>query len=1161
VGNGHWCDVVLSNDRWKFMLLNTYPNSSRADTAAIQNNIQKQLNSPHSKSPFPNDQDSDSEVMLTLPYVQWVFDARNVPSLIDSGALMKDMLVRVNNIRNRYNGTEKYSLVGMITNITQPSDKSGNRNRSETTEPVYEVQLKYHHGKVRVLKADLSDVNSDVDMRKRLLMSNIGSDGIPTVLSDVLTFAVENKMNKWKVIGSDDKEICSDYDEIVNDLGSTAYRSPSKNGGGSPSRPFSPGKVNNINSPGRISSPSKESKKLIKSYFLSRSSYFHQMRFLVWQYINHQSRKNNNSNDSYNNSEMPPAAIDNEKLIAQLCYSEEMIEYLYDKFGQTNILDVDNFTHITKSRVINMTRLEELVSPKSHKAIYLSPLTHNNLIKLDSTTSNNNNDSSTNPEIKKSNSNYISTINNDFDDDDDMIFDVSADDRYENYGGEQQNQSYAGDNNKKVDLVSQHTDDDDSNVFPLLHDDSVGDIKKESPKIESTAIEPKKETTEPTSVKLVQKEPMPIQPDILYDLVVRKIELSELLQTELAGKNDPFVILSLDCVSFRYKTSCKENVGLEAIWNDLSAPFQAVGSVLLSNPLKVQVYDRNTLRESVLIGEGSAKIVNDSILSVKLSNKDKNCAAGLADIVFDVKINNTVKLSEFKVGDRVEGKYRGEGMWYSAHVCKVNSDGTYDLDYDDGDHEDAVIAGYVRYPNSDNYDVTTSDAANIHQSFDIGDKVEICDKDGQSWKVGTIAKSNNNGTFDVKYDDGTSVNQVLVDKIRYHNECTYKEGDRVEGRFGRRDKWFPAKVSRVNRDGTYDLEYDDGDRESNVIPSCVRLLNSNSNAEILTSASPTLKEGDRVEGKYKGGDKWFKGRVTRVNRDGTYDLEYDDGDREFKVISGCVRLEKKPETRLYEDEGDPFADDDSPRKDDFVMDANQWYDVTITKIRASSLSNVEMIGKNDPYVILTLEQASFKFISEVLKDSGNKGLWDELSASFQALGSVLLNTPLKVQVYDQNTVSKDVLIGEGSAKIVNDSILNISLSIPTNKSASRGNVEITLSVKPATNIHVNNSTNISGKAITATENKTENSKKTTASSTIPPSDTAQNSSKQQIVKEPSKANSDGPLKAGTKVEAFYNGAYSPGVIVKLQKDGTFDVNFDNTDDIVYHMQRNLIRKL
>ena len=47
-------------------------------------------------------------------------------------------------------------------------------------------------------------------------------------------------------------------------------------------------------------------------------------------------------------------------------------------------------------------------------------------------------------------------------------------------------------------------------------------------------------------------------------------------------------------------------------------------------------------------------------------------------------------------------------------------------------------------------------------------------------------------------------------------EESFEEGDKIEARFGGRDKWFKGKISYKNRDGSYEIRYDDGDSERNV---------------------------------------------------------------------------------------------------------------------------------------------------------------------------------------------------------------------------------------------------------------------------------------------------------------------------------------------------------
>ena len=47
--------------------------------------------------------------------------------------------------------------------------------------------------------------------------------------------------------------------------------------------------------------------------------------------------------------------------------------------------------------------------------------------------------------------------------------------------------------------------------------------------------------------------------------------------------------------------------------------------------------------------------------------------------------------------------------------------------------------------------------------------------------------------------------------------------------------------------------------------------------------------GDRIKARFNGGDDWFNGRVAKVNNDGTYDVDYDDGDEETHVVADLMR--------------------------------------------------------------------------------------------------------------------------------------------------------------------------------------------------------------------------------------------------------------------------------
>lgn len=65
---------------------------------------------------------------------------------------------------------------------------------------------------------------------------------------------------------------------------------------------------------------------------------------------------------------------------------------------------------------------------------------------------------------------------------------------------------------------------------------------------------------------------------------------------------------------------------------------------------------------------------------------------------------------------------------------------------------------------------------------------------------------------------------------------------------------------------------------------------------IEKNLSDMFGEGTIVEGNYKGIGKWYRAKIHSRNAEGTYDVHYDDGEREERVGADRVRLlAKKPE--------------------------------------------------------------------------------------------------------------------------------------------------------------------------------------------------------------------------------------------------------------------------
>jgi len=113
-------------------------------------------------------------------------------------------------------------------------------------------------------------------------------------------------------------------------------------------------------------------------------------------------------------------------------------------------------------------------------------------------------------------------------------------------------------------------------------------------------------------------------------------------------------------------------------------------------------------------------------------------------------------------GTRIEGNYRGLGTWYPGVVAAVHEDGSADLDYDDGEKELRVAAALVR-PEP----VAAPTAA----------------ASGAALVAGTL----------------------------------------VEGNYRGLGRWYPGRIASVNADGSADLDYDDGEKETGLAASLIRL--------------------------------------------------------------------------------------------------------------------------------------------------------------------------------------------------------------------------------------------------------------------------------------------------------------------------------------------------
>jgi Tudor domain len=91
--------------------------------------------------------------------------------------------------------------------------------------------------------------------------------------------------------------------------------------------------------------------------------------------------------------------------------------------------------------------------------------------------------------------------------------------------------------------------------------------------------------------------------------------------------------------------------------------------------------------------------------------------------------------------------------------------------------------------------------------------------------------------------------------------------------------YYPGRIVAIYEGGTFDVLTDKIGMQTNLTTS------------FLQRSPHVLEDGAVVQAKFQGaGDIWYRGRIKRVNADGTFDIVYDDGDKEYSVEPEHIRF-------------------------------------------------------------------------------------------------------------------------------------------------------------------------------------------------------------------------------------------------------------------------------
>jgi len=262
----------------------------------------------------------------------------------------------------------------------------------------------------------------------------------------------------------------------------------------------------------------------------------------------------------------------------------------------------------------------------------------------------------------------------------------------------------------------------------------------------------------------------------------------------------------------------------------------------------------------------------------------------------------------------MDAHYKGGMAMLSGVIVGKGMDDTYDIEYTDGQIETEVPIALIRasMANGDKREESDKpDTGADAGDFSVGTRVEGRYKGKAKYYPGTIVRTRLDGSYDVQYDDGEKEIRVSRNLIRVSGGesraytspsrrgggskspraagsspgegVVIREGDTVEAKFEGRGRYLPARITRDRGDGTYDLEYSDGRREYLVMNDNIRVgVGSISRSTSFVGGS-IVRTGDKVEARYKGEKHYTAGTVVATDVDDTFDIEYDDGRIEFGV--------------------------------------------------------------------------------------------------------------------------------------------------------------------------------------------------------------------------------------------------------------------------------------
>ncbi|GMF57779.1 unnamed protein product [Phytophthora fragariaefolia] len=225
----------------------------------------------------------------------------------------------------------------------------------------------------------------------------------------------------------------------------------------------------------------------------------------------------------------------------------------------------------------------------------------------------------------------------------------------------------------------------------------------------------------------------------------------------------------------------------------------------------------------------------------------------------------------YESGDRVEARFQGRERYFAGKIKKCRTDGSYDIEYDDGEMELRVRPKYIKREEAKKREEskkqsppppTQSDVSSSEATWTKGQKVEAKIRGYQDYVKCIVFRVNADGSCDLELESGDLSKRVPGYDIRADTSAKVKPRPAVQS----------------------DDEPIRPRRPLAKTPSAPSTSDD-------SSAQPKhkFKQGQQVEAKRKEKDGYYPGVVARCRLNGSYDINFDDGEKVLAVPALNVR--------------------------------------------------------------------------------------------------------------------------------------------------------------------------------------------------------------------------------------------------------------------------------